>query len=276
MLMAIALTAGSPHPNSRAEPAVPFELEHGHIFVSAFVNGRGPFRFGFDTGASGIGRVDSSLASALSLPKVDRARNSDGVTVKTADVVAVESLRLGGVEKRNVRLISRDYNGGRPTWLQPIMGIIARDFFADQVVTIDYPAKEITFSRGHLKAGEAGVFAYGASFTVPVCFATGCYPGKIDTGSSRSIVVPKDLVPQLAAGEPTLIGQGLRTNGAATLYEITLNEPVRVGGVTATKQNILYADPSDTVIVIGTEFLKDYVVAIDQANHLLKISMPRR
>ena len=275
-LMAIALTAASPQPNSQDEAtaSIPFELDHGHIFVSAFVNDQGPFRFGFDTGASGIGRVDSSLASMLSLQKVDQAGNSDGFSLKTADVVAVESLRLGGLEKREVHLISRDYNAGRKPGLQPIMGIIARDFFADELVTIDYPAREITFSRGHLEQGQGGVVAYGASFSVPVCFASGCFPGKIDTGSSRSFVVPKDLVPKLSASEPAAIGQGLRTNGVATLYEMTLNEPVHIAGVTATHQKILYAEPSGDTIVIGTEFLKDYVLTIDQQNHLLKISMP--
>lgn len=277
VLMGIALTAAAPNPSSPPDmtSSIPFELDHGHIFVDAFVNGRGPFRFGFDTGASGMGRADSSLAAALSLPKVDQAANSDGVKTATANVVAVESLRVGDLEKRNVQLISRDYNAGRNPGLQPVMGIIARDFFADELVTIDYPAKEITFSRGQLKLGEAGVVAYGASFTVPVCFASGCYPGKIDTGSSRSFVVPKDLVPKLSASQPAVIGQGLRTNGVATLYEMTLNEPVRIAGVTATHQKIIYAEPSGDTIVIGTEFLKDYVLTIDQQNHLLKISMPR-
>jgi len=276
VLVAMALVAASPQADPQLERtfSVPFELDHGHIFVGAFVNGHGPFRFGFDTGASGVGRADSSLASALSLPKVDRTANSDGVKVESADVVSVENLRLGGIEKRNVQLVSRNYNKGRKPGLQPIMGIIGRDFFADALVTMHYPERRIIFSGGRLDPGEAGVVAYGASFTVPVCLAGGCYQGKIDTGSSRGFVVPKDLVPKLAAGKPVPIGEGLRSNSVATLYEMTLNEPVHVAGVTATNQKVLYADPSDTVIVIGSEFLKDYVLTIDQRAHLLKISMP--
>lgn len=278
VLMAIALTAAAQNPSSPSDmtASIPFELDHGHLFVDAFVNGRGPFRFGFDTGASGMGRADSSLTAALSLPKVDEAANSDGIKDETADLVAVESLRLGDLKKRDVQLISRDYNKGRKPGLQPIMGIIAREFFADELVTIDYPAREITFSRGRLESGDPGVVAYGSGFTIPICFASGCYPGKIDTGSSRSFVVPKELVPKLSASEPVAIGQGLRTNGVATLYEMTLNEPVHVAGVTATNQKALYADPSDAVILIGTDFLKDYVLTIDQQHNLLKLSMPGR
>jgi hypothetical protein len=49
-----------------------------------------------------------------------------------------------------------------------------------------------------------------------------------------------------------------------------------VSGVTATNQKILYSDPSDDTINIGSDFLKDYVLTIDQRHQLLKISRPKR
>jgi hypothetical protein len=257
-----------------SEFSIPFELNQGHIFVSAYVNGRGPYRFGFDTGASGIGRADSRLACELSLPHAGQAANSDGVVVSTADVVSVESLRLGALEKRNVTLIARDYNKGRAPDAAPLMGIIARDFFADRLVTIDYPKRTIRFSTGSLRADEEGVFAWSGSLTVPVCFAAGCFPGKLDTGSSRSLVIPKNLLPKIAASEPTLVGKAARTNSSATLYEIQLKEPVRIGGVTAVAQKALYAEPSDSVIDVGSDFLKDYVLTVDQAHRLVRLTMP--
>jgi predicted aspartyl protease len=274
--MAISLAAmGSPANGDLAERVtVPFALEDGHMFVSVFVNGKGPFRFAFDTGASGVGRADHSLADALSLPSVAEAANWDGIKVQSADVVSVESLRLGSVERRNVELISRDFNSGRKPGLQPIMGIIARDFFADRLVTIDYPARTIRFSDGGLRPGDPGVTAYSGSLSVPVCFAAGCFPARVDTGSSRTLVIPKELLRKLAATEPVPIGEALRTNSVANLYEMTLQEPVRVAGVTATNQKVLYAEPSDSVIVVGSDFLKDYVLTVDQRHGLLKISMP--
>jgi hypothetical protein len=257
-----------------SEFSIPFELDHGHIFVSAYVNGRGPYRFGFDTGASGIGRADARLTAELSLPQVSATENSDGVIVSTADVVSVESLRLGALEKKNVRLISRDYNKGRDPKAPPLMGIIARDFFADRLVTIDYPKRRISFGTGALRADDEGVFAYSGGLAVPVCFAAGCFPGKLDTGSSRSLVIPKDVLPKIAATEAVLIGKGARTNSTAALYEVQLKEPVRIGGVTAVAQRALYAEPSDSVINIGSDFLKDYVLTIDQRHHLVRLTMP--
>jgi hypothetical protein len=254
--------------------SIPFELSHGHIFVSAFVNGEGPYRFGLDTGASGIGRADASLAAELSLAKVDETANSDGVTTTTSDVVSVQSLRVADLEKRDVQLISRDYNRNRTPDAPRLMGIIARDFFADRLVTFDYPKRTVSFAHGELRAGEPGVLRYGPSFTIPVCFGSACYPGKVDTGSSRGLVIPEELVGKLAASAPVPIGEALRTNGTATLYEITLRDPVRVGGVTAVVQKALYAQPSSSTIVIGSDFLKDYVLTIDQQHQLLRIARP--
>jgi predicted aspartyl protease len=254
---------------------VPFELDHGHIFVQAYVNGKGPYRFGFDTGASGMGRVDASLTSELSLQTVGAAQASDGVIAVTTDVVTVDRLQVGSREKRHVQLISRDYNKGRKPDQKPILGIIGRDFLADALVTIDYPARTVTFAKGALRSKSPGVVAYGESFVVPVCFASGCYPAKIDTGSNRSIVLPKSLVDKVIASEPTLMGQVRRTNGKSNLYEMELNEPVKVAGITASVGKIMYADPSDAAINVGSDFLKNYVLTIDQRHHLLRISKPR-
>lgn len=268
LIFASALSAAS-----AAQPfEIPFELDHGHIFVSAYVNGAGPERFGFDTGASGIGRVDAQLTARLALPKAGEGETSDSVTTATADLVSVGSLRLGGIEKRDVKLLSRDYNGGKKA--DPIMGIIARDFFAGWTVAIDYPAKTIRFDHRALRAGEPGVVAYGGSFAIPVCFAAGCFPAKIDTGSSRGIVLPKDIVAKLSLGTPVKLGEAKRTNGSVTLYETDLREPIEIAGIRVTGQKALYADPSGNFIVIGSDFLKNYILTIDQKQHLLSIRRP--
>lgn len=253
--------------------SVPFELRHGHIFVQAFVNGRGPYLFGFDTGASGMGRADVRLRAELALPKVGEEQNSDGIKTVTTDVVEAAELRLGPVDKRNVRLLSRDYNGSNAT-APFLMGIIGRDFAADRLLTIDYPHQRLTFARGKLKPGMRGVVAYGPSFTIPVCFATTCYKGKVDTGSSKSLVLPKDVALARTSDAPIHVGTGKRTNSTSELYEVKLNQPVTVAGLTASAAKVLYADPADDAINIGSDFLKDYVLTIDQRHHLLSISKP--
>lgn len=257
------------------ENPVSFELRHGHIFVQAYVDGKGPYLFGFDTGASGMGRADVRLTSELALPRIGEEQNSDGIKTVTTDVVQAARVRLGPVEKRNVRLLSRDYNGSNAT--PPfLMGIIGRDFFADDLLTIDYPHRTLSLTHGRLKSGSPGVVAYGASFTIPVCFKSACYKGKVDTGSSMSLVLPKELATAMASAPATHVGTGRRTNSTSELYEVALNQPVRVAGVTASGVKVHYADPSDEAINVGSDFLKDYVLTIDQRHHLLRITKPDR
>ncbi len=273
MAAALALATAPSGATPAGGNSVPFELYKGHIFVDAFVNGEGPFLFGFDTGASGIGRADSRLTDKLSLPRAGEKANSDGIKTVSSAVIQVASLRLGDVEKRDVKLISRDYNGSRKHHL--IMGIIGRGFFADRLVAIDYPARQIRLSSGGLTSGAPGVLRYDEGFVVPICFRSSCYPAKIDTGSSRGIVVPEDIVAKLSMSTPVLLGTVGRTNSEAKLYEAKLKEPVGIGDITVTAEKILYTDPSVDFVNVGSEFLKDYVLTIDQRHHLLKISRPK-
>jgi hypothetical protein len=269
------VTFGAANARDSAEKeAVPFELSGGRIYVQAFVNGRGPYRFGFDTGASGVGRADTRLATELALPMVTQAQNSDGVAVTTTDVVSVESIRLGPVIQRKAELLSRDYNRNLKAGNQPMMGIIAREFFADKIIVIDYPARTIRFRDGALDPKAAGVIHYAPGFTIPVCFGELCHPGKIDTGSNRGLVLPKDIAEKVSVGAPVLLGQAARTNSSVSLYEVPVRGPVRVGALTASPSKVLYADPSTDTVNIGSDFLKDYVLTIDSKNELLRIDKP--
>lgn len=266
--------AATIHAKEAESAVVPFELHQGRIFVRAYVNGKGPYRFGFDTGASGIGRADRRLTKALALPRAGQTMNSDGVVAVSTDAVVVDSLQLGSVTKRNARLPSRDYNPSLKPGNAAMMGIIARDFFADLLVTIDYPARTIRFEKGALDPKSAGVVRYGPSFAVPVCFGTFCHPGKIDTGSNRGLVLPKAVTDKVATGAPKLIGQAHRTNSSVSLYEVQLRGPVQVAGVSAMVSKALYAEPSTDTVNVGSDFLKDYVLTIDSRNSLLRIAKP--
>jgi hypothetical protein len=256
------------------ENGVRFELLNGRIYVPVFVNGHGPYRFAVDTGASGVGRADIRLTEKEALPAAGEAANTDGIKTVSTAVVTVKSIRLGDLELQGAELLSRDYNRNLKPGAAPMMGILGRDFFKDRLLVLDYPASTIRFAKGTLASDGTNVVAFGPSLSVPVCFATGCVSGKVDTGSNRTLVVPAALVPKLKGSTPTLVGSVTRTNSDARLYEIRLAEDVRVGGVTARDQTIFYAVPSVDTVNIGSDFLKDYVLTIDQANRRLSIDRP--
>lgn len=119
-----------------AEPqqrvTIPFSVERGEIYVPAFVNGRGPFRFVVDTGASGAGRVDVRLVEQLHLRVTGTTTHSDLVNTSTITTVGLDSLRIGALERRDVEVLSRDYNVGMSGDSPPLLGIIGRDFLLDR------------------------------------------------------------------------------------------------------------------------------------------------
>lgn len=125
---------------------VPFEIVDGRIYVQARVNGRGPYRFAVDTGASGMGRADASLVQALGLSTIGQAQNADGVRSAQADTVLLDSLELGGLVQRELEVIAKDY-GSRLPEAQRFHGIIGRNFFADGLLVIDYPNRSLSFSK---------------------------------------------------------------------------------------------------------------------------------
>ncbi len=88
---------------------IPFRVIDGRIYVDVHINGQGPFPFAVDTGASGLGRGDSSLVKTLALPITNRGQSSDGVNVAAVDMTRFESLEIGGYRQVDMEVITRDY-----------------------------------------------------------------------------------------------------------------------------------------------------------------------
>jgi membrane-associated protease RseP (regulator of RpoE activity) len=141
-------------PASRADTpvqkpvAVPFEmLITRHMAVRIKVNGKGPYRVIFDTGApisliSSKVAKESGLASGSSNSFFSLGSMFGGVTPTKA-----KSISIGNLEAKDVPVIIMDH----PTVevlasiLGPIEGIVGFPFFARYRMTLDYQAKELTF-----------------------------------------------------------------------------------------------------------------------------------
>ena len=55
-----------------------------------------------------------------------------------------------------------------------------------------------------------------------------------------------------------------------------VEQNIRISGVTAVNEQVIYSVPATDAINIGSDFLKDYVLTIDQRHQLLRISKPNR
>jgi hypothetical protein len=124
---------------------VPFELlKTGHMAIMVKVEGKGPYRVIFDTGAP-INLLNNKVAKEAGLLKnMEKPLFS---LFGTMGQVNVGTLEVGGLKAKKVNTIVMDH----PTVeaiskvLGPIEGIVGFPFFARYKMTIDYQAKKLTF-----------------------------------------------------------------------------------------------------------------------------------
>src|SRR5262249_38333297 len=142
-----ALPARADEPRQDVKPVtVPFELlKSRHMAVQVKVNGKGPYRVIFDTGAP-VNLLNNRVAKESGVLPKDFKRPPFAL-FGSAGQFKIETLELGGGKAQNLPVAVMDH----PTVtamakaLGPIEGIVGFSFFARYRLTIDYQAKELTF-----------------------------------------------------------------------------------------------------------------------------------
>lgn len=258
------------HAPSAAEVTVPFDVVDGRIYVQARVNGRGPFRFAVDTGASGMARADARLVAALGLPMKGQASTSDGVQTATVQTTHLDTLELGVLSRQQLEVITRDY-GGRMAAEARFDGILAREFFADGVLVIDYPRRTLSFGRLlSVPATDAHALAYERPFRVPVSIGALRTQGNLDTGANVALALPRALYDQAGGGPLQPAGPGQLTNGQVQTQRAVLPGPVRVGSIALTNVEVRVSDRFPELMV-GAHALQDAVLLIDQRSRRVAV-----
>lgn len=125
---------------------VPFELlKSKHMLVSVKVNGKGPYRLIFDTGAPALA-VNNKLARAAGVlardtkpPALTLFGGMGQFPIKALEIgdLKVENVSTLVVDHPLVEMMSKSQG--------PIDGIIGFPLFARYRMTIDYQAKQMTF-----------------------------------------------------------------------------------------------------------------------------------
>ena len=242
---------------------VPFQVVDGRIYVETRVNGAGPFRFAVDTGASGMGRADASLVTQLRLPVEGSGTTSDGVATSGVDMTRFTSLELGGLMRRDLQVITRDY-GSRLSPEAKFAGIIGRDYFGDGLLVIDYPSRTLTFTRGAgLTRGAAGVIGYERAFRVPITIGGVVAEANLDTGANVTFVLPKALFDRVSGGPVAATGGGQLTNTTVDTGRATVRGPFRIGAASLSDVEVRVSDRYPELLA-GAHALQHFAILIDQ------------
>jgi Aspartyl protease/PDZ domain len=139
-------SVGFPDDKDEKSVTVPFEtLKTQHMAIQVKINGKGPYRMIFDTGAP-FTLINNKVAKdAEVFPK--NFKQPFFAFFGSMGEFKLKSLQVGDLKIDNVATMVMDHPtvGAIANILGPIEGIVGFNFFAKYRMTIDYQAKTMTF-----------------------------------------------------------------------------------------------------------------------------------
>jgi hypothetical protein len=133
---------------------IPFELlKSRHMAIQVKINGKGPYRLIFDTGAP-TNLVNNKVAKESGLTaKTDKAMPLFGAMgAKTIKKMEIGELKLEGMQ---TMVMDHPTVAAIAEAVGPVEGIIGYPFFARYKMTIDYQKKEMTLVPNGHEPGDA-------------------------------------------------------------------------------------------------------------------------
>lgn len=242
----------------------------GHLIeLDVMVNGKGPYKFALDTGASGA-RVSQQVAKDLALPIVGQAEGV-GLGPEKLNLPLVKvSLALGTIHFDDVQAAVHDLPG---TSGQGVDGVLGFDLFKDYLLTIDYPDGTISVAPGRLYNNERGTLPMMTPFGIPQIGGTIADDSiiiDIDSGSSGGFGLMRDYESQLKfVSAPKPIGQATGAGGTVAVDAGTVDGDVSFGDQTLHNPVVSFL-PLPGVANMGYRVLSNYAITFDQADDLVR------
>lgn len=150
----IALTfSASQSPASDAPAVVPFEIIGSkHMAVKIKINGKGPYRVIFDTGAP-ISLISNKVALDAGLIK---QKPGTKTFMGMNGMIKIPDLQVGDVKARNIQVIVMDHPTVKAIGevVGPVEGIIGYPFFAKFRTTVNYQNKTLTMQPSTFDPGD--------------------------------------------------------------------------------------------------------------------------
>ena len=264
------------------EATVPMGSWGGRPVVSVLIDGKGPYRFVLDTGASG-GVITHTLARELGLQtlrEIDVMSPGSSTPLKGA-VVIVGEMRIGSATVWGSALTAMDLSAVFRMEGSPV-GVLSAAGFPRYLLTFDYPRRAIRLRAGALPSPDGKrVFAYEALDglpplpTVPVTIAGVELLAHLDTGAPQALLLPEALASKVK----------LRGNLVDVESGATVDQTFRVrAGTLAGRMTIGDYHWEDPMVHfgglpranVGGKILSEFEVTLDATNQRLRLERPSR
>jgi predicted aspartyl protease len=252
------------------------------LFAEVMVNGKGPYRFIVDTGATQT-VLSEKIVGTLGLKKISTnvMYGLGGEGKIESPIYRADSVKVGDVAIKNVPL---------GTMSNPLLdlvmdGILAPSMLSDFTLTIDYPASQIELSRKRPTMGTAIPAWFFSGLLLVPSQVNGKFSGNflIDTGADGTLLshsmannlgVNKD-TPGAALNLP-IGGVGGLEDGILLVPAVTLKTPFETKQFDKLMAIDLHGMSSliQTEIsgVLGFDTLKDYRVTLDYQSAEIRLT----
>lgn len=251
---------------------VPFRLAKSRPVpvVEAMVEGRGPYRFFLDTGAS-VCVFDTAFVEELGLEH--RGTTEIGDPSDSARIPAqrawVNELVLGGLTARGIEVVAFDrssFTGG-----EDIKGVLGLPLFMRLLFTLDYAGEEVRLREGALEPDQPHVVPFELEILPRLYVDVGgtILWTTIDSGSPAGLTLPHSFAAGLAFLEPlALVGRGRTVNSEFSIHGGRLDGTVRLAGHELVDPYVTTTDLLEHVN-LGYGVLRHFALTIDMARHLI-------
>ena len=255
-----------------AAHSTPMQVLHGKPYVTAMVNGHGPFRFILDTGTGAEAIVTPELASVLALPRKGTTHLDDpgGRSGQPASVRQIDTLSVAGMDFYSVRAVEHSmlHTDGSCD------GILGFPLFKGMLLTLDYPHNLVTLEDGELEPdGDQEVHPFRMPQGVPVADITieGVRIGALFDSGGAGLSLPETLASRLQfSAEPVVFARGESLSSRFPIKVGRLATDVRLGDVTF-DQPWVEINPAFPLANFGSAPMQHFAITFDQDNLLFRV-----
>jgi predicted aspartyl protease len=260
------------------EVRLPMASRGGRPVVEARVNGKGPYRFYFDTGASGP-VVSQGLAQELKLDVIGELgvkSGGDAADEKPipARLVHIDRLDLGAAKLSAVSIAAMDR--ARLGGAEAPVGVLSPAMFLGYLVSLDYPKKELRIRAGQLgPPDDRTLFAYLEGRMIPslmVTIAGQTMEAHLDSGAAAGLSLPTRLAERLPLdGKPADSGKKARSiRGDFPVFEGKLKGRLSFGQYAVVDPTLEFSDVVQHAN-LGARLLERFVLTLDVKNRKFEL-----
>jgi predicted aspartyl protease len=262
------------------------------ILVPTHVNGRGPYHFILDTGAS-VSLISPGLASSLGIHSNTEEKAFGAGGAVPISLARVDSIAVGLARQENAQVaITNELEQVGAKLKAQVDGDLGYSFMKDFRVTVDYQRSALRLARASDNHDENSGDATAISFTLAsaeplivvqaVVNGQGPFPFAVDTGAGRTVLTP-ELAERLNI-EATKEVKGAGLGGQMQLIGAKLDSLSLTGAVVRDHDVVLgaFMDTISAAVgtklegIVGHNFLSQFQLTIDYAQNRLTLIVPRR